>query len=105
MDDPLAQSGTAYMQARLEQHRRAQRLAQALEPLAGTARESRHRLEPDAATAFSASYLVQRDHVDEFIELVRRLDDELEAVELVLTGPWPPYSFVAPAGQTREAVS
>jgi glycosyltransferase involved in cell wall biosynthesis len=104
-DDPLAQSGTAYMRARLEQHRRAERLVQALEPLAALARESRRRLEPDPATALSASYLVERDRVDQFIDTVRRLDDELEAVELVLTGPWPPYSFVAPAGEIREAVS
>jgi hypothetical protein len=87
------QSGTAYMQRRLAEHRRAEHAARALEPLDRLARASQRRLQPDAATAFASAYLVDREVLDQFTELVRELDQRLDDVGLVLTGPWPPYSF------------
>ena len=46
------------------------------------------------AVPLSASYLVDRDSVEEFRAAVAALDDEHADVTLVCTGPWPPYSFV-----------
>ena len=39
------------------------------------------------------AYLVDRARVDEFVALAAQLGDGLDDVELVCTGPWPPYSF------------
>jgi hypothetical protein len=39
------------------------------------------------------AYLVDRGRVREFVAMVEQLDDRLDDVELVCTGPWPPYSF------------
>lgn len=87
------ESGTAYMHRRLAQHRRAEQVARVLEPLDRLARACQRRLQPDGATAFIGSYLVERDKLEQFTELVRELDEQLDEVELVLTGPWPPYTF------------
>ena len=38
-------------------------------------------------------YLVERARVGEFVALVEQLDDCLDGVDLVCTGPCPPYSF------------
>jgi Gas vesicle synthesis protein GvpL/GvpF len=46
------------------------------------------------------AYLVDRDDVEAFVALVRRLQDEHEDLALVCTGPWPPFSF-AEGGGTR----
>jgi Gas vesicle synthesis protein GvpL/GvpF len=92
------ESGTAYMHRRLAQHRRAEHVARVLEPLDRLARASHHRLQPDAATAFAGAYLIERDRLEEFTQLVRDLDQRLEDIGLLLTGPWPPYSFAQGAG-------
>ena len=39
------------------------------------------------------AYLVDRELVEDFTASLRRLDQQLRDVELVCTGPWPPYSF------------
>jgi hypothetical protein len=40
-----------------------------------------------------AAYLVDRDAVDRFVALVRRLEESHAHLNMVCTGPWPPYSF------------
>ncbi|KXK60675.1 hypothetical protein AWW66_17485 [Micromonospora rosaria] len=47
------------------------------------------------AMALNGAYLVDRDRVDHFADLVRGLADRHPQLRLELTGPWPPYSFVA----------
>jgi Gas vesicle synthesis protein GvpL/GvpF len=90
--DP-AQSGTAYMLGRLERQRRAQAVASRLGPLDGVARSSRKRVLPRATLPVTSAYLVDRERSGEFTELVARLGEELDDIELVCTGPWPPYTF------------
>jgi len=45
----------------------------------------------------NGSYLVDRDRADAFATLVRALADGNAArgLALEITGPWPPYHFVA----------
>jgi hypothetical protein len=40
-----------------------------------------------------AAYLVERDAVERFIALVRSVQRANTDVDVVCTGPWPPYSF------------
>ena len=44
----------------------------------------------------SLSFLMQKVHVDEFREAVRNVSTP-RGVKLLMSGPWPPYNFVAPA--------
>jgi Gas vesicle synthesis protein GvpL/GvpF len=84
---PLAGSGAEYMQAKA---RRAEAAALLHEPLAFLARGSVVRQAPEL---LRAAYLVDRDAVDGFVGLVKRLEETHEDVRIVCTGPWPPYSF------------
>lgn len=59
------------------------------EPLAILARESRRR-------SMRAAYLVDRMAIEPFTALVSRLQDANPQLGLLLTGPWPPYSFAGP---------
>jgi hypothetical protein len=40
-----------------------------------------------------AAYLVERDGVDDFVTRVRHLQAANRELDLICTGPWPPYSF------------
>jgi len=62
-----------------------------LQPLA---RESMTRPAPDEGELLRAAYLVERDRVPEVRDEVARLQHEHPELSLLLTGPWPPYSFV-----------
>ena len=95
----LATSGTSYLRDRLERRQNARRVASQLDPLAALARSSRRALAPRPDLPVLDAYLVDRARVREFVALVEQLDDRLDDVELVCTGPWPPYSFAdgAPA--------
>ena len=41
----------------------------------------------------NAAFLVDVDETAGFQAMIRRLQDLNDGVELVATGPWPPYSF------------
>jgi hypothetical protein len=86
-------SGTSYLRDRLELRQSARRVASELDPLTAVARSSRRRLALRPDLPVLDAYLVDRGRVDEFVALVEQLDDQLDEVELVCTGPWPPYSF------------
>jgi len=43
---------------------------------------------------FNRSFLVDRDKVDEFSEVLGKLDDKYAALQTKYTGPWPPYNFI-----------
>jgi hypothetical protein len=51
--------------------------------------------------ALNAAYLVAEERQEAFVEAVARLTRALanEGIELVLTGPWPPYNFVQEDGE------
>ena len=98
--------GTRYLRARLAEHRwiarwefRAKTLAQAIhEALKCRASESHYTLLPAPRLLLRGAYLVQPAGVGAFreaFEAVRRAQPELR---FLLSGPWPPYSFVTPPG-------
>jgi Gas vesicle synthesis protein GvpL/GvpF len=101
-------SGVAYLQRRREQLDRrtagteaaaqeADRVHRQLERW--SARAHRHRPQDERLTGvaapmvLNAAYLVDRHRADEFRLSVDELAGERAPNSLVLTGPWPPYSF------------
>jgi hypothetical protein len=82
-----ADSGVDYMRAKARRVEAARLLH---EPLAFIARDSVVRPGPEL---LRAAYLVEREAVDGFVSLVRRLGQAHPGLHLVCTGPWPPYSF------------
>jgi hypothetical protein len=83
--------GTAYMRGLLERERRVATLRRRLEPLGAVARASRTRVQQ---TAVAGAYLLDPEQVEAFTERVSELAGGLDDVDVVCTGPWPPYSFV-----------
>jgi hypothetical protein len=91
--DPRTESGVAYLRDRLETRLSARRLATELDPLTALARSIRRALSTRRDLPVLDAYLVDRGRVSEFVALVAELGDRLDGVELVCTGPCPPYSF------------
>jgi hypothetical protein len=60
------------------------------EPLAESSRDAL--LKPDG-DPLRAAYLVDRDQVESFVERVAGLQRAHPEIDLICTGPWPPYSF------------
>lgn len=90
-------TGTAYILARADEHRRAEAVARALAPLDGLARAAKTRLLPRRHVLVAKACLVDAGSVPEFTFRLAELDQTLEtqavAARLTCTGPWPPYSF------------
>lgn len=89
-------SGREYLLARVGQHRRAELVTRELHtPLAALANASVVRDHPRPPAILAAAYLVDAGQVPHF----RRRADELAAhqenVQVVVTGPLPPYTFAA----------
>ncbi|HET9102013.1 MAG TPA: GvpL/GvpF family gas vesicle protein [Solirubrobacteraceae bacterium] len=88
-------SGRDYMLARLGPEREARALADRvgaeLDPLAVA---SRYRLRTRAEVPVAASFLVDHGDTAAFVRRAGALGDGLAGVDVVCTGPWPPYSFV-----------
>lgn len=55
--------------------------------------QSRGLNERAASMVLNGTYLVEAGQRDRFAETVRRLADGYGAIDVELTGPWPPYSF------------
>jgi hypothetical protein len=91
--DPRSESGAAYLRDRLETRLRARSLATELDPLTALARSINRALSTRRDLPVLDAYLVDRARVGEFVALVAELGDLLDGVELVCTGPCPPYSF------------
>ena len=92
-----AASGAAYVARKTRAAAAADEAARAVhDPLALLARESRSRTPRGPAEILRAAYLVDRDGVDGFTRRVGELQTEHARLRLLCTGPWPPYSFVAP---------
>jgi hypothetical protein len=87
---PVGLSGTEYIRAKA---RRTEAAGLLHEPLAFLARESVVQPGPEL---LRAAYLVDRDAVQSFVGLVRRLQATHEGLHILCTGPWPPYSFAQP---------
>jgi hypothetical protein len=87
---PLATTGAEYIRAKAHRAEAARLLH---EPLAFLARESVVHSGPEL---LRAAYLVDREAVESFVGLVRRLQATHEGLRVLCTGPWPPYSFAQP---------
>ena len=92
--DSRPTTGAEYMRRRLEQVGRAQALGRDIhQTLAGLARESTSRVVARDDLVLTAAYLLPRATVEQFRSALQVVEAEHRDVTLVLTGPWPPYSF------------
>jgi hypothetical protein len=92
---PEHDSGRAYLLARREEHRRAERAAREVhEPLATLARDVRLRAPAPPPALLLAAYLLDEPQVETFKARVVALAAGRDDLSIVGTGPWPPYSFV-----------
>ena len=93
--------GTAFLLAKRREilgeensRARAERAASSLAVcVEGLARESDVRLNSLGPIVVRASHLVAREDVSEYRARVRDLGASLEGLQLLASGPWPPYSF------------
>lgn len=104
--------GLAYLHARQAEFRqaelvraRAQTLARQLDTvLRPYAVECRRSLCPSERLALRDLYLVERERIGAFKGAFDEVRKQHQEVRLLLSGPWPPYSFVTPpARQGTEA--
>jgi Gas vesicle synthesis protein GvpL/GvpF len=95
-DEQASPSGREYILARAQEQTAREEKARSLhQPLSLMARDSVSRRPRDAAEVLRAAYLVERPDVDRFAALVERLQLAHPELQLLCTGPWPPYSFAA----------
>jgi gas vesicle protein GvpL/GvpF len=87
---PAGTTGAEYIRAKAHRTEAARLLH---EPLAYLARESVVQPGPEL---LRAAYLVDREAVEGFVGLVRRLQETHDGIRVLCTGPWPPYSFAQP---------
>ena len=93
--DGDAGPGARYLLERLEQRRDASRKLETVRRrLAPRAVAERSQLLPRAGTLAASAFLVEQSAVRGFRQEAHGLEQELEGVVLVCTGPWPPYNFV-----------
>jgi hypothetical protein len=90
-----APSGADYLRAKARATARKDRLADRIhKPLDRIARASRRRNPAPRDELMRAAYLVDRGSISRFAELVALLQRANDGVQVLCTGPWPPYSFV-----------
>jgi hypothetical protein len=89
-------SGREYLLERVSRHRRAERAARELNtPLAALASASRVKAAPAPPAILVAAYLLDPGDAPEFRARAHELAARHDDLQAVVTGPWPPYSFVA----------
>jgi hypothetical protein len=66
------------------------------QPLSSLARARVRRPTSAPGELVRAAYLVDRDAVDDFIHLLGELELRHPELDVLCTGPWPPYSFSEP---------
>jgi gas vesicle protein GvpL/GvpF len=94
--DAPAPTGTAYLRERLAAKQDEERMATLVDArLAALARASARRDPGDQL--FNGAYLVESDKVEPFRSAVGTLAAEQPELTIVVTGPWPPYSFAEQA--------
>lgn len=73
---------------------RAERAAARLSSaVGGLAREADVRLSPEGPIVVRAAHLVERADVEEYRARVRAFGAGVEGMQVLASGPWPPYSF------------
>jgi len=94
-------SGQAYLrrlaqreQEQYEEKRCVERLAKQIqEPLLRLAADARQSLCLNPCPLLSIAFLVERESIDVFRDVVRGLQRQHQSLCFLLTGPWPAYSF------------
>ena len=106
---PLAtESGRAYLLSSLEQERqlnewndKARALAEPIHnALAAIACDSTHKLLETPRLLLTAAYLLDREHVAGFQQVIVALQSTHTNLHFLCTGPWPAYSFAGIAIRT-----
>ncbi|MBV9282033.1 MAG: GvpL/GvpF family gas vesicle protein [Chloroflexi bacterium] len=103
--------GTRYLRAKYSQYRRdaglrdrAARLARELDgELAAHALDRRCTVLPTPRLMMRAAYLLRPPDVEAFRGAFAELKRKRSDLRFLLTGPWPPYSFVTTAEVARES--
>jgi hypothetical protein len=105
-EGPPPHSGREYLLRRAAQERDDSEFlerAEAIhERLASLAKASNHRVLNTPSSLLSGAYLVARDRIHPFRELVNHLSTRHDDLRLLCTGPWPAYNF-APTLKDAEA--
>ncbi|TDC01279.1 GvpL/GvpF family gas vesicle protein, partial [Actinomadura bangladeshensis] len=118
-DDPAAGSsggvGTAYLRRRQQERRRRADAGRRVSEQAGAvhaeladhAVASRHHPPQDPRLSgrpgtqiLNAAYLLDEEQVEGFLAVTRAAGERLAGIEVEVTGPWPPYSFIDTAAAT-----
>jgi hypothetical protein len=107
--------GTAYLRRRQQERRRradaGRRVAEQADAvhaeLADHAVASRHHPPQDPRLSgrpgtqiLNAAYLLDEEQVEGFLAVTRAAGERLAGIEVEVTGPWPPYSFIDTASAT-----
>jgi hypothetical protein len=95
-------SGSAFLRAKLakqqalrsRQRAKLSLVRQAYESLASHANASRLDEEPEDRIGASAAFLLPRERLELFRDIVGHVANVHPELALLCTGPWPPYSFV-----------
>lgn len=101
--EPQGENGRAYMLQRLGEYQREQRIKEIAESIKSEVESS---LEPVAEeiklqammrddVPLRGSFLVPAEWSDAFETEFERLHENYKPLRMLLTGPWPPYSFVS----------
>jgi hypothetical protein len=89
-------SGRGYLLARVQAHRRDQQAIDEVHPaLTSLSEATRVRRPQSGRASFVAAYLVDSERVAEFRLKAEELGRRQVGMQLIVTGPWPPYSFAA----------
>lgn len=110
-DGELSHRGAAYLRARLRRyhsdtvrHDRGKRLGELLrQHLHAVADDFVCAAPADASAGFRVSCLVERSRVAAFADALVRFGEDHRRFDVTCTGPWAPYSFVAPPAISAEA--
>jgi Gas vesicle synthesis protein GvpL/GvpF len=97
-------SGRAYVMTLVAQEQRRRAAAERAEAVAGDihraiaipAKDSRLEVLPTSGLLMSGAYLVERDDVDRMVAGVRTSAQDHPELDVLCTGPWPPYNFADP---------
>jgi hypothetical protein len=100
-DDRTGGVGRRYLMARVDEERRRSAVRSRAEALAREVDDAlgRHAADghlevlPAEGQLMSAVYLVDRDRVDRMVHQVRAAARRHPELDVLCTGPWPPYSF------------
>jgi Gas vesicle synthesis protein GvpL/GvpF len=87
-------TGREYLLARVRTHRRyEQAVREVHDALVALSEDSRIRPPREPSTAFVAAYLIDAARTDEFRRRAHQLAERQPGMQVVVTGPWPPYNF------------